>query len=76
MDRGKGLLEYLSVPSVRNSAAYMSPEQGAADRHSDPRSDIYSLGCVVCEMLTGEPTCPGRVPDLRDAPPGLEPGLS
>jgi serine/threonine-protein kinase len=49
------------ITTVQGSPPYVAPEQ-ARGGLADPRSDIYGLGCVLFEMLTGRPPFTGDSP--------------
>jgi serine/threonine-protein kinase len=66
--------ELTQTGSVMGTATYFSPEQ-AQGKNVDPRSDLYSLGIVLFEMVAGRPPFNGESPvaiaykHVQEAPP-------
>jgi serine/threonine-protein kinase len=81
--RADGTRAATATGTVLGTAAYLSPEQ-ASGQPSGPQSDLYSLGCVLFEMLTGRPPFTAdstvglayrQVHDDPEPPSALRPGV-
>src|SRR5579864_962174 len=60
-DRSQGDTDHSHAGSIMGTPAYMAPEQarGEVDR-MDERVDVFALGSILCEILTGTPAFDGR----------------
>ncbi len=64
VDEATGREQLTTAGVALGTPAYMAPEQASADPHLDHRVDIYAVGAVAYELLTGRPVFMGTTPQM------------